>query len=570
MAESLSKSRVVFGQASKGVEQFGKTAAESMGLSERAAVEAAASFGNLFVTLKLGAKPAAEMSKTLVRLAGDLASFNNVPIEDALLALRSGLVGETEPLRRFGVNLNEATLKAKALEMGLGDGKAVLDANAKAQAAYALILEQTTTAQGDFARTSDGLANSQRILKAKLEDAKAAIGRGFLPVVLAVLPKVQALADWVGALADNFAEVARRDGLLKGMSTLLGEAFRGLATYLKKLDWGKVGAVVADAIQEAIKEMGPVVLDVVLNVPNIAWAITKGQVTGPWKTVKGWFFDEAEDVAAVVEETIYPAWKRLAEVGRDRVAPALEDASAAVASVTEEVAGMSYTAIAAAGALDEYSKQLETTRGYAEELDKVFKNNVNPASIWDKAKGSLKSYLKEMDKQLEAMANFGDNVKALASKFPQYGAEVIMEAAKLGPQFVAKLVGADPKTVEKALGQLDRYLDSGMDDVARTVTDAIKNAPWVKAGMTAAEAFKRGWGNPQLPTAVINRRSGLSQYAEGGDVPGPPGQPQLAIVHGGEHVSTQADMKDVADTLAAILQTLQRMPRQYQLAARTA
>jgi hypothetical protein len=80
-------------------------------------------------------------------------------------------------LKRFGVNLNEQTLKAKALELGLGDGKAVLSAYAKAQAAFALIMEQTTLAQGDFARTADQGANAQRrAQKAMLEFAAAIAG----------------------------------------------------------------------------------------------------------------------------------------------------------------------------------------------------------------------------------------------------------------------------------------------------------------------------------------------------------------------------------------------------------
>lgn len=206
LSESASKVGVVFGDSAGEIQDWAKTSATAMGQSRQQALEAAGTFGNLFTAMKIGQPQAADMSKTLVGLAGDLASFNNVSPEEALEALRSGLTGETEPLKRFGVNMNEATLKAKAMELGLSDGKGVLDANAKAQAAYALILEQTGTAQGDFARTSSGLANQQRILAAQWTNLKATIGNAFLPLLVnsghvlttIVLPALQRFAELAG------------------------------------------------------------------------------------------------------------------------------------------------------------------------------------------------------------------------------------------------------------------------------------------------------------------------------------------------------------------------------------
>jgi hypothetical protein len=181
LSESTSKVNVVFGEASQSVLDFADSAAKGLGQSEAQALEATGTFGNLLRSVGLAEEDAAKFSTTMVGLASDLASFNNTSVDDALLALRSGLVGETEPLKRFGVNLNDATLKAKALELGLSDGKATLDANAKAQAAYALIMEQTALAQGDFARTSDGLANQSKILGAQWTELTTTVGGKLLP-----------------------------------------------------------------------------------------------------------------------------------------------------------------------------------------------------------------------------------------------------------------------------------------------------------------------------------------------------------------------------------------------------
>lgn len=205
--ESVSKTGVVFGTAASDIESWAKSSATSMGISQQAALEAAGTYGNLAVSLGLPQAQAADMSKSLVGLASDLASFNNVPVDQALQALQSGLTGETEPLKKFGININEATLKAQAMAMGLTDGKKPLDAAAKAQASYALMMQQTATAQGDFARTSDGLANQQRIAAAQTENMKAQLGQALLPVMQTLtqllndylIPALKMLADFLAA-----------------------------------------------------------------------------------------------------------------------------------------------------------------------------------------------------------------------------------------------------------------------------------------------------------------------------------------------------------------------------------
>lgn len=220
LAESTSKANVVFGEASASVRAFANDAAKSLGQSEAQALEAVGTFGNLLRSVGLAEQDAAKFSTTMVGLASDLASFNNTSVDDALIALRSGLVGETEPLKRFGVNLNEAALKAKALELGLSDGKATLDANSKAQAAYALIMEQTTLAQGDFARTADGLANQQKILSARWSEMTTALGQELLPATTGFVSflsdkGIPALSEAGGAAKDAASALNSLPGPVK-------------------------------------------------------------------------------------------------------------------------------------------------------------------------------------------------------------------------------------------------------------------------------------------------------------------------------------------------------------------
>jgi len=181
LEEANSKVNAVFEDGAEIVLKWAKTTTDAFGISELAASRAAGDFGNLFKAMGSGLEDASNMSRALVELASDLASFNDTGIQDVLTALRSGLVGEAEPMRRFGVSISAARVEAQALAMGLAETKAELTDADKLMARYEVILQDTATAQGDFARTSDGLANSQRKLDAEVEDLEARLGMGLLP-----------------------------------------------------------------------------------------------------------------------------------------------------------------------------------------------------------------------------------------------------------------------------------------------------------------------------------------------------------------------------------------------------
>ena len=192
--ETISKVGVVFGEQADEIMAFAQTSATALGMTQNEALAAAGTYGNLFRSMGMAEETSGDMSTGLVQLAADLASFNNMDPTAVLDKLRAGLTGETEPLKTLGVNINQALLEQKALEMGLWDGESALDAAAKAQASYALIMEQTSLAQGDFARTSDGLANQQRITAATFANMQATIGTAVLPAMTALQSTINELA----------------------------------------------------------------------------------------------------------------------------------------------------------------------------------------------------------------------------------------------------------------------------------------------------------------------------------------------------------------------------------------
>ena len=159
-----------------------RDAATAVGLSSGAYLSLAGDLGNLTTNLGFTGDEAANMSVDMLSLAADMGSFNNAITEDVVFAMGAAFRGESEPIRQFGVFLDDATVKAKAMELGLYDGVGALDANAKASATYQLIMEQTTAAQGDFAETSTGLANSQKIAAAQQEEAWTKFGTALVPI----------------------------------------------------------------------------------------------------------------------------------------------------------------------------------------------------------------------------------------------------------------------------------------------------------------------------------------------------------------------------------------------------
>lgn len=212
--ETISKAGVIFGQELvPGLEKWAETGAASFGQSKQQALDAAATFAVFGKSAGLAGQDLEKFSTTQVQLASDLASFHNTSPQEAIEAIGAAMRGEAEPMRKYGVLLDDATMRNKALELGLiSSTKEALTPQNKVLAANALILEKTADAQGDFARTSDGLANSQRSLSAQWENMQIAIGEKLLPMKIKLvdfilnrmMPALTRIGD---ALAPFFTEI---------------------------------------------------------------------------------------------------------------------------------------------------------------------------------------------------------------------------------------------------------------------------------------------------------------------------------------------------------------------------
>lgn len=244
--ESLNKVDVAFGDSAERVKEFAQTTVDSYGIAEGTALDMAALFGDMATSMKIPREEAAEMSERLVGLAGDLASFKNISLDQVGTALKSIFTGETESLKELGVVMTEANLDAFALAEGFGKTTDEMTEAEKVQLRYQYVLSATQNAQGDYARTADGTANSLRTLQESAKELGVAFGQELLPQITPLIQKGTKLVKSFGEMGDeekklmvNTAAVAAAAGpavkILGTATTGLGKLAKGAGTVVSDL-----------------------------------------------------------------------------------------------------------------------------------------------------------------------------------------------------------------------------------------------------------------------------------------------------------------------------------------------
>ncbi len=229
-----------FGKMQASMNEFAVTTGDALGRSTQSLQEQAFTFNQLFKTA-LDPQAASELSQQFTLLTNDLSSFFNVAEDDALTKLRSGLVGEAEPLRAFGVFLSAAAVQAKALELGIGDANGQLTEQEKILARAAIIMEQTSDAQGDLIRTSESFANKQRELGAEIDELSVIIGQELIP------PLTELLKIVVGGIK-SFREldpsVQKNAIRMAGFAAALGPGLIALGSLVRLVGFASKGLAI--------------------------------------------------------------------------------------------------------------------------------------------------------------------------------------------------------------------------------------------------------------------------------------------------------------------------------------
>lgn len=281
--ESVNAVKVTYGDLAGEINNLSTDAAENLGLSKNDFNALAVRFSSFARQIAGEGGDVVGTIDELTTRGADFASVYNLEVDDALARFQSGLAGQSEPLAQFGINLLDSNVKAYAYANGIAEVGSQLTETEKVQARYGLLMQATSPTQGDFANTSDQLANSQRILAANMEDARAKLGDALLPALTKITeygiekgvplfekfagvmdrlePAIGLVADGVlglaGYMTDNLTTVldffdAFEDGnltlnesvgILKGMPAPLQSALLGTVNFISGIINGFLGGV---------------------------------------------------------------------------------------------------------------------------------------------------------------------------------------------------------------------------------------------------------------------------------------------------------------------------------------
>lgn len=286
LAETQAAVEQVFGSSVQSVLTFAGTASDELGQTSQQALEAARTFGILGQAGGLTGNDLSMFSTDLVKLATDMASFNNTSVDEAITAIGAGLRGEAEPLRRFGILLDDATLRQQAMALGIYDGNGALSTQQRVLAANAAIMAQAGVQVGDFERTSEGAANQQRIVTARFEEQKAMLGGQLLPVWTSflgwiggtALPMFRDLVTWIGENNDTLTMLAIVVGATAtayGIATVAGTAYKAYQVAAAATTGGLTVAQWALNAAMSANPIGIIIVAIGALVAAIVWIATQ-------------------------------------------------------------------------------------------------------------------------------------------------------------------------------------------------------------------------------------------------------------------------------------------------------
>jgi len=254
-AEENSKFNKVFKDVGKSANDMRQSLVDSYGLSRKASTELLASTGDLLSGFGFAGKEALELSSEVQKLAVDLASFTNYSggAKGASEALTKALLGERESVKSLGISIMEADIQAELLAQGKENLTGLALRQAKAEITLQLAVQQSKNAIGDYALTSDQLANRQRQLSAVTEDIMVLIGETFTPILNdltgALLKGSRGFRDFLSS-ADGIDKISMTFGILSGTIEVGKQVFEDLYNVIS----GSIKPVVDD-IQKSFSKL---------------------------------------------------------------------------------------------------------------------------------------------------------------------------------------------------------------------------------------------------------------------------------------------------------------------------
>ena len=313
LAEVQNVVDVTFGAMSETINRFARDALEEFGLSETSAKRYTSTMGAMLKSMGFTTKAAADMSMEMTGLAADMASFYNLDSETAFEKIRSGISGETEPLKQLGINMSVANLEAFALSQGITKAYNAMTQKEQAMLRYNYLMQATADAQGDFARTSDSWANQVRVLAERFNALKATIGQGLIAVLTPVIKVLNQLLAKILTVTDAFSNfIAKITGKNTKTTTTvsgIGDAADSAASSMG--DVGDATDAAGQSAKKAAKEYGGLLsMDEVHSLTKNEGSDSGGSGNGGGASGGG-LSENIVDAATETDDTLNPALDKL-------------------------------------------------------------------------------------------------------------------------------------------------------------------------------------------------------------------------------------------------------------------
>ena len=246
LAESANAVDVAFGDAADRILKLGENASTAVGLSATDFNQFAVQFSGFAKQLVSDEQDIVAVTEEISTRVADFASVMNLEVPDAASKFQSALSGSAEVLRPYGIDVSDAAVKQQALADGIWDGVGNMTESEKVMGRYRAVMEQTSQMAGDFANTSDGLANQQRILKAEFDNIKATVGEAMIPALESLMSAVKPVLEAFTALPDGLQQVGilglAAVGGTKAMSNTV-QGLGGSAKFANKMAFGLTGTI---------------------------------------------------------------------------------------------------------------------------------------------------------------------------------------------------------------------------------------------------------------------------------------------------------------------------------------
>lgn len=313
LQETMNKVDVSFGDSSNAVKDWSKSSIKSMGLAQQSALDAAALFGDMGTGMGQTQADASKMSMALTQLGADMASFKNVSFERAQTALAGIYTGETEALKSLGIVMTETNLEQFRMEQGITKTLDEMTQAEKVQLRYNFVMAKTANAQGDFVRTSDSIANKQRVAQEKTKQLSAELGGKLAPMYQKLLEVGTKVLDWFGKLTPTQQKWIVYIGLavaaLGPLLSLIGSLMTAFTLFASPvfLVVAAIAALVAGLVYAYFKFDGfrKFVDKVWRNVVKVSLWAWENVIKPIWEAIV-WY----------VTNLLIPGWKKIFEVAK--------------------------------------------------------------------------------------------------------------------------------------------------------------------------------------------------------------------------------------------------------------